>query len=65
MNQQQWQSHVRAYERSSQSKRAYTRKHNLNYSQFLYWYRKLTELTSVSDTPDFVPVDIKSPVATT
>ncbi|WHI49518.1 hypothetical protein P3339_13665 [Microbulbifer sp. MLAF003] len=34
MNQQQWQSHVSAYEKSSQSKRAYTRKHNLNYSQF-------------------------------
>ena len=65
MNQQQWQSHVRAYEKSSQSKRAYTRKHNLNYSQFLYWYRKLTEQTSVSDIADFVPVDIKSPVATT
>ncbi|MFA0813682.1 IS66 family insertion sequence element accessory protein TnpA [Microbulbifer epialgicus] len=36
MNQQQWKSHVRAYEKSSQSKRAYTRKHNLNYSQLLY-----------------------------
>ncbi|MFA0813995.1 IS66 family insertion sequence element accessory protein TnpA [Microbulbifer epialgicus] len=35
MNSQQWQCHVRAYEKSSQSKRAYTRKHNLNYSQFL------------------------------
>ncbi|MCO1336556.1 hypothetical protein MO867_19680 [Microbulbifer sp. OS29] len=40
-------------------------RHNLNYSQFLYWYRKLTEQTSVSDIPDFVPVDIKSPTATT
>ncbi|WP_444885484.1 IS66 family insertion sequence element accessory protein TnpA [Microbulbifer sp. PSTR4-B] len=63
MNQQQWQSHVRAYEKSSQSKRAYTRKHSLNYSQFLYWYRKLSEQTSVSDTPGFVPVDIKPSVA--
>ncbi|WP_299947105.1 hypothetical protein [uncultured Microbulbifer sp.] len=65
MNQQQWQSHVRAYEKSSQSKRAYTRKHNLNYSQFLYWYCKLIEQISVSDIPDFVPVDIKSSTATT
>ncbi|WP_299587473.1 hypothetical protein [uncultured Microbulbifer sp.] len=65
MNQQQWQTHIRAFEKSSQSKRAYSRKHNLNYSQFLYWYRKLSEQTSVSDTPDFVPVAIKSPVATT
>ncbi|WP_445366147.1 IS66 family insertion sequence element accessory protein TnpA [Microbulbifer sp. ANSA001] len=65
MNQQQWQTHVRAHERSSQSKRAYTRKHNLNYSQFLYWYQKLTEQTAVSDTSDFVPVDIKSSTATT
>ncbi|WP_299589519.1 hypothetical protein [uncultured Microbulbifer sp.] len=62
MNQQQWQTHIRAYEKSSQSKRAYTRKHNLNYSQFLYWYRKLTKQTPVSDTPDFVPVDIKPSV---
>ncbi|MFA0813776.1 IS66 family insertion sequence element accessory protein TnpA [Microbulbifer epialgicus] len=65
MNQQQWQSHVRVYEKSSQSKRAYTRKHNLNYSQFLYWYRKLTEQTPVSVTPNFVPVVIKPPTATT
>ncbi|BBM02886.1 hypothetical protein [Microbulbifer sp. GL-2] len=64
MNQQQWQSHVRAYDKSSQSKHSYTRKRNLNYSQFRYWYRKLSEQTPVSDTPDFVPVDIKSPVAT-
>ncbi|BBM03142.1 hypothetical protein [Microbulbifer sp. GL-2] len=65
MNLQQWQSHVSAYEKSSRSKRAYTRKHNLNHSQFLYWYRKLSEQTPVSDIPDFVPVDIKSPTATT
>ncbi|MCO1336563.1 hypothetical protein MO867_19715 [Microbulbifer sp. OS29] len=65
MNQRQWQSHVRAYEKSAQSRRTYTRKHNLNYCQFLYWYRKLTEQTSVSDTPGFVPVDIKPPTATT
>ncbi|MFA0814010.1 IS66 family insertion sequence element accessory protein TnpA [Microbulbifer epialgicus] len=65
MNQQQWQSHVRTYEKSSQSKRAYTRKHNLNYSQFPYWYRKLTEQTPASDIPNFVLVDIMSPVATT
>ncbi|AWF80572.1 hypothetical protein BTJ40_06985 [Microbulbifer sp. A4B17] len=53
-----------AYEKISQSKRAYTRKHNLNYSQFLYWYHKLPEQTSVSDIADFVPVDIKCSTTT-
>ncbi|WP_299946723.1 hypothetical protein [uncultured Microbulbifer sp.] len=65
MNQQKWLSNVSAYEKSSQSKRAYTRKHNLSYSKFLYWHRKLSDQTPVPDTPDFVPVDIKPPAAPT
>ncbi|WP_444900898.1 IS66 family insertion sequence element accessory protein TnpA [Microbulbifer sp. VAAC004] len=53
------------YEKSSQSKCANVRNHNLNYSQFLYWYRKLSEQTSVSNIPDFVPVNIKFPTVIT
>lgn len=63
MNQQQWQTHIRAYEKCSQAKRGYTRKHNLPYSQILYWYRKLSEQTPVSDSCDFVPLDIKPSIA--
>ncbi|WP_353375211.1 hypothetical protein [Microbulbifer sp. NBRC 101763] len=55
MNQQQWQSHVSACEKSSQSKRAYTRKHNLNYSQFPYWYRKLSDKRLCLISPTLFP----------
>lgn len=65
MNQQQWQSHIRACEKISQSKRGYTREHNLTYSPFLYWYRKLSErLIAVTlFLWTLCPVDIKPSVA--
>ena len=45
MKHQQWQAHVEAHKQSTLSKRAYTQQHGLAYSQFLYWYRKLSIAT--------------------
>jgi hypothetical protein len=59
MKHQQWQTYIEARKQSSQTKRAYARQHSLPYSQFLYWYSKLTEPTPMNDTSDFISVDIK------
>ncbi len=57
MNKEEWTAHVGDYRNSNLSKRAYASQHDLPYSQFLYWIKKLTP--PVNDAPDdFVPAKL-------
>lgn len=58
MNRQEWQAHVNACNQKRVSKKAYVRQHNLNYSQFIYWYQKLT-ISDKKEASDFVAMKIK------
>lgn len=65
MRPEEWQTHVDAFSESKQTKRAFTEERNLSYSQFLYWYNKLTEdpLPEQPDNPssDFISIDLQKP----
>ena len=52
-----WYEHVNSYNADTLSGKAYCRSHNLNYSNFLYWRKKL--LTSSSAPASLLPVKIK------
>lgn len=53
-NQEQWQQHIDAFLRVSQSKLTFCKINNLNYHQFLYWHTKLTKPSGA-----FIPVNLK------
>ena len=50
-----WKTHIEACEKSGNNKHRYAKEHDLVYSQFLYWIRKLKKTPST----EFVPVKIK------
>jgi len=37
-----WQSHIDQYQQAKLSRKAYCRKHKLNYNRFQYWFHKLS-----------------------
>ncbi len=51
-----WQKQLDACHKSGLNKSAYCRKHELSYSQMIYWERKIDE----NSQPTFVPVAIKT-----
>jgi hypothetical protein len=55
MNQDQWLAHIQACKSSGLKKSEYAKEHNLSYSQFLYWTKKLNaKLVS-----EFIAVKVK------
>lgn len=47
-----WQEHFKSWENSGLSQAEYCRRHNLNYSVFHYWKRKLRRPSQPSITPE-------------
>jgi len=60
-----WERHMRSYERSGASKKAYCEKHSLNIHTFDYWRSKLRRNEEAkfvkveSDSTDSAPVEIE------
>lgn len=54
MKKAHWQDHVKAFNKTGLSKKQYSKKHHLVYSQFVYWSRKIDSDTSEG----FIPVTI-------
>ncbi|MBL4681967.1 MAG: hypothetical protein JKY88_14745 [Pseudomonadales bacterium] len=52
-----WKQHVKAWQTSGLSQRAYAHKHDLTLSSFYYWQRKLKPSRRIS-TPRFAPVKV-------
>jgi hypothetical protein len=55
MKNQQWQTHVKAFNNSGLSKREYADSHKLVYHQFVYWSQKINN-TQSQDA--FIPVNV-------
>lgn len=54
MKKQQWQTHVKAFNKSGLSKREYADSHKLVYHQFVYWSQKISQPSADA----FVPVKL-------
>ena len=47
---QYWYQHIKEWEQSGISKKAYCKQHNLVYDQFKWWYRKIQEKGKKNET---------------
>jgi hypothetical protein len=56
MNQDQWLAHIQVCKSSGLKKSEYAKEHNLTYSQFLYWTKKL----KANPVSEFIAVKVKS-----
>lgn len=54
-----WRNHIEACEASGLSKAAYARKHNLDYSQLIYWCKKYDN--SIDLQSDLIEVILPPP----
>ena len=61
MNRDQWQGIIKQYHQSKLSKRAFADKHDLVYSQLLYWIRQFDDSqAAIKPNPeDLIPLTIK------
>jgi len=53
---QYWYQHIKEWEQSGISKKAYCRQHNLVYDQFKWWYRRIQE-KGVEARAGFIAID--------
>ena len=60
---QYWYQHIKDWEQSGKSKKAYCRQHNLVYDQFKWWYRKIQEKGMDAKT-GFIVIDKPAKVNT-
>ena len=60
-----WQEHVTAWQTSGLTQKAYCKEHDLRYSTFGYWARKLRALSGdyQASASGFIPVTLQSPAA--
>ena len=51
-----WKAHVKALQCSGLNRAEYCRRHNLSYHALTYWYEKLKDRESASESSTIVPV---------
>jgi len=53
---QYWYQHIKEWEQSGISKKAYCRQHNIVYDQFKWWYRKIQE-KGIKNETGFIAIE--------